>query len=269
MRLLIATLSILVAVSSAAGAAALQVKGSTQADAQAQSKAGVNAQPESLMLEQGSELQADLKSSLNLKKAKKGDSFKMVTTRAVKQNGKTVLNKGSLISGHIEEVTRSKSDTRAILAFDQVRDAKTGLTASLSAAIVGVTQTANRRAEREMPAPSGRSSSTPPPPRQSSGGLIGGAVDTVAGAAGQVTTTVESTTRATTGAGVDAGRSVGALSGGALRVVTDTTAQTTAGSAIALTGPGTTIETGTSFVLKTTSNVVLQPQQMEKKSASN
>jgi hypothetical protein len=222
----------------------------------AESNSQLEARSGGLALQQGTEIEAQLKSSLDLKKAKMGDRFTMRTTRDVKNNGRKILSKGSLITGHIEQVQRSETETIATLAFDQVVDPKNGLSASLQATIVGVTERMNEPVlrereliaiERESP-PGSRGSS-----RQPSGGLLGGVVGAATSATGQILGSAETTTRSTAGVGAGLSGTSSALTRNRLRIVPEISTEQVSETTLALVAGRSRIESSTVFFLKSTS----------------
>src|SRR5256714_10229752 len=226
----------------------------TTADAQAQAE-GKSAQA---TLDAGTEIQAEMASALDLRKARPGDSFKMKTTRPVKRDGKEAISRGSIINGHVDKVTRADNQTTATLVFDTIADKKTHTTAPLAAtvtAITGATQHVASTGSDEMMTPAPRQSA----PRQQSGGLLGGVTNTVGGVVGTVGGTADATVDTTLGSTVGAG----GLAGGAIQIVTDTTATATSGSTLQAAGKNARIDSGTQFILRTTSSVIFADQSKE------
>jgi hypothetical protein len=242
----------------------------TQTDQQSQSSADARAQAEAksraeiksgeATLDAGSRIQADMDSKLDLRKAKPGDSFRMKTSRAVKRDGKEVISRGSTITGHVEQVTRAEGNTQATLVFDQIQDKKTGAASSLQAvvkAILKAEQPPMMDDQTEMRRPTSR--------QQSSGGVVGGVTNTVGGVVGQVNSTVNSTV----GADAKTGGAVGSLGRGAIQIVTDTTTTVTNGSTLAVSNQSPRIDSGTRFILETTSALTLTAQTKEAKEKKN
>jgi hypothetical protein len=253
-------------------AAQAQTQSTAKASATAEAKAQgqVTTHQESVTLDSASRIDTEMASTLDLKKVKPGDPFKMKTTRPVKSQGKEIISRGSTITGHVEQVTRADNTTKATLVFDQLEDKKTHMTSSLSAVVTAVakaeTNTSAMPGEKGLPTPAPRSSGQSS--SQQSGGLlggvtqtVGGVTQTVAGVAGQTGSTVDSTTGATLGTSSGV---AGSLTRGAIQIVSDTTTTTTSGSTLALSGRHTKIESGTQFVLKTTSSLTLTRQPKQK-----
>jgi hypothetical protein len=67
-------------------------------------------------------ISAELRSSLDSRKAKPGDAIEARTTEAIKANGKTILPEGTKLVGHVTQVsTKAKGDAESSLglAFDK------------------------------------------------------------------------------------------------------------------------------------------------------
>jgi hypothetical protein len=248
--------------------AATQVQGETRAQknpsdsaAKAQSKATADRdeEPGNLTLPRETEIEVELKTAIDLKNIKPGDPFTMRMTRIVKREGKTLLNKGSLISGSIEEIASSDVETRVTLVLEDVRDAETGMPSSIQARIVKVIRVVPRQPDPEiMDAPSNSQPRTSAQ-QQENGGVVGGVAP--AGGTGQTGAPVVSTTRSTKGVSAGAGQSAETAAQNTLRVViepaADKTAPPPAGSVLSMTGGNTRIEIGTTFLLKTTADTPL------------
>lgn len=157
----------------------------TQASASAASKATATANSNGSALAVGTRMDAELKSKLDTKNAKVGDSVTAVTTSAVKEHGTTVLPKGTTLHGHVTEVTKaesSKSPSRIGVLFDQATT-KQGQVIPLRAGIVSVvTATAAGAAD----AGTGMDDMPMPQAMPAGGGMSGGGVaDGVAGGVGR------------------------------------------------------------------------------------
>jgi hypothetical protein len=262
-------LALLIALPGAAAQNERQPRQSASANTRANTSAEIGAKSDagSMTLDAGSKLQAEMSSTVDLKKAKPGDPFKMKTTKPVKRDGKKMIDSGSIISGHIEKITSVDKTTQASLVFDSITDRKTGATAELNAVVTAVVTAAGNMADTsgsevgEMPRGSRRQAGA----QNQSGGLIGGALNTVGGVAGGVTSTVDSTTSGTVGANTGLGGATGGLSRSTIQIVNDTTAGVTSNSTLALPKNRPRIESGTRFLLQTTSALTLTSQPAEKK----
>ena len=258
-----------------------------QSTATANSSAGVNtrgqanAGPGAVDLDSGTQINAEITSALDLKKAKPGDSFKMKTTRPVKSDGKEIISKGSTIIGHVQQSTTAGKTTQATLVFDQLQDNKTHLTSSLSAVVSAIAKPASATAMAQEDtmanvSPGGGRGATQQRSSQS-GGLLGGVTQTVGGVgqtvggvtqtaggvAGQAGSTVSST-NATLGSSTGATGAVGGLTRGTIQIVNDTTASAASGSTLTMATGNAKLESGTQFVLQTTSTLTLTKEPKQK-----
>ncbi|HTH50956.1 MAG TPA: hypothetical protein VL501_03425, partial [Pyrinomonadaceae bacterium] len=163
-----------------------------------------------ISLAEGTRIDGELQKTLDVKNLRPGDQVLLKTTRDIKQNGRTVIQKGSTLVGHVTDVAqRSKqnSQSRLGMLFDRVQGH--GLDMPISASIVSITQAAANAHVADMAdadvfgssstsggVSSGRSSGG------SSGGLLGGVGNTVGGLTNGVTNTAGSvvgTSRQTVG----------------------------------------------------------------------
>jgi len=277
MRKLFVTGVLTLAISSFGFAA--QADKSTQstakANANANAKAGANAnaQSSSITLDSGSEISAEMTSALDLKKAKPGDSFKLKTSKPVKSQGKEIISKGSTITGHVQQVTTVDKTTQATLVFDQLQDKKTQATSSLSAVVTAIAKpvTATAMAQEDTMTSVAPNMSTRSQPRssqqqgsQQSGGLLGGVTQTVGGVSQGVTQTVGGATQPVIGATGQLGSTVNSTAGaslstagGLIQITNDTATSTTSGSTLTMANKNAKLESGTQFLLQTTSALTI------------
>ena len=88
-------------------------------------------------LQSGTQIAAQLQNSIDVQKAKVGDQVILKTTTAIKQNGKTVIDKGATLSGRVTEVQRKTKDnagSKVGILFDKLQQGG-NLTSELSAAL--------------------------------------------------------------------------------------------------------------------------------------
>jgi len=111
----------------------------------------------------GTKVDAQLKSKLDTQHAKVGDAVAAQTTSAIKENGQTVLPKGTKLTGHVTSVTAAeskKSPSRIGVLFDSAT-LKGGRTMPVHFAIASVEQAnANAGMQAGLPA-----MDMPPPPQ--------------------------------------------------------------------------------------------------------
>ena len=158
-------------------------------------------------------VQATLQSTIDAKNAKVGDTVLLKTTKAVKQNGETVIAKGSSLIGRITEVSRRSKDnatSKIGMIIDRVEGKS--LTAPISASIVSITDlrsTANV-GDTLMTDTSGSSRTTTTSGGSSGGGLLGGVGSTVGSTVGTVVNTSAQTVGGVTNT---AGQTLGTATG--------------------------------------------------------
>ena len=167
-------------------------------------------------------VQATLQSTIDAKNAKVGDTVLLKTTKAVKQNGETVIAKGSSLIGRITEVSRRSKDnatSKVGMVIDRVEGKN--LTAPINASIVSITDlrsTANV-GDTLMTDTSGSSRTTTTTSGGSSagggllgggGGLLGGVGSTVGSTVGTVVNTSAQTVGGVTNT---AGQTLGTATG--------------------------------------------------------
>lgn len=168
-------------------------------------------------------VQATLQSTIDAKNAKVGDKVVLKTTKAVKQNGETVIAKGSSLIGRITEVSRRSKDnatSKVGMVIDRVEGKN--LTAPINASIVSITDlrsTANV-GDTLMTDTSGSSRTTTTSGGSSAGGgllgggggggLLGGVGSTVGSTVGTVVNTSAQTVGGVTNT---AGQTLGTATG--------------------------------------------------------
>jgi hypothetical protein len=161
---------------------------------QTQSHSATNASGSAtpLKLEQGTQLQAMLKETLDSKKVSEGQQFLLKTTKDVKIGGEKVIRKGSTLVGHVvkgQSKAEGNGKAEMTLLIDGVQQGDQLI--PLQAMFVGMVQTMAQAATAtdfdSMPA-----MTSPTPRTGNGGGLLGG------GLVGGVTSTVNTTVNATT-----------------------------------------------------------------------
>ncbi|MGH9466127.1 MAG: hypothetical protein ACRD1Y_02110, partial [Terriglobales bacterium] len=171
------------------------------------------AQAPGTTLAAGTKINSKLKTKLDTRHAKVGEKVTAVTTSDIKEHGVKVLPKGSVLTGHVTEVTRAKGSKSASsigVLFDQAVTKK-GRRIPLHASIVSVVSNRDALAMEPaamapMPMPMAM------PARASAGGGLMGGVGGVVGGAG---TAVGATGGAMLGTGAGMGRMGGNVLAGA------------------------------------------------------
>jgi len=154
---------------------------------------------------------AQLQGSIDVKKAKVGDEVVLKTTKAVKQNGETVIPKGANLVGRITEVKQRSKDnsmSKIGMVFDRIQGKN--LDASITASIMSITnvQAVSSVGDSFGSDITGSSQSSGSVNRGGSGGggLLGGVGSSVGGV-------VNSTTQTASGVLNTATNTVGSVAG--------------------------------------------------------
>ena len=152
-----------------------------------------------LLLQSGANIEGQLQKTLDVKNAKVGDEVVLKTTKAVKENGQTIVPKGSKLLGRVTELqkrTKSNNASRLGLIFDRLEGGK--LSSDITASIVSITNVSAGALSATNDADLFGSSSTTTRSSgsASSGGLLGGGLP-----AGGVLSTVGNTVGSTLNTG--------------------------------------------------------------------
>jgi hypothetical protein len=212
-----------------------------------------------ISIQSGTRLEAELLSTVDVRKAAVGDGVVLKTKEAIKSKGRTVVNKGAKLVGRITEVTRktnSNAHSSVSILFDTLQNGT--LTYPISATISSITNSRARLADEEFRAQSDTQTSSNA--RSSGGGgLVGGVTSTVGSTVNSSTTavgTVLNTTTAATNSVVNAtgnvaGSSTGAVSDSlrGIQISESANASASGTSVLSLAGKDLRLEKGTSFTL--------------------
>ena len=211
------------------------------------------------VIQSGTQISGQLQSTLDTKNAKVGDQVVLKATNAVKQNGQTVVEKGSRLIGHVTEVqqrAKNGAGSRVGVVFDRLQQG--GNSVPISAVITSVFQAQSAAgasvSDDDMMAMGSTSTQTMTSTRSSGGGggLLGGVVNsptqTVSGVtntAGQTVNGVTNTAGQTVGSTT---RSVGGTRRG-LQISQSTDASASGGSVLSLSNGDLRLEKGTTVNL--------------------
>jgi hypothetical protein len=258
-------------------------QGSAKGAASARGGAKAEAQNanQTVILDSGAQLSAELLATLDAGKAKPGDEFKMRTLKPVIVGGKEVIAKGSVLTGHVVESTMSQGKDRASqlqLCFDQMRNKN--LTMPLSATIEQITQVSVNSQSQidDLGASSGTGAnaggaarSRTPASGGSGGGLLGGVTgtvnNTVGGVVGATTGAVGGVVDATgqvTGQVIATANGATANAKGLIAITSTTSAEASGNSTLSLTGKNVKVEKGAVFLLRTDKSLNLATDQTPK-----
>ncbi|HEX6126420.1 MAG TPA: hypothetical protein VFZ23_13680 [Pyrinomonadaceae bacterium] len=130
----------------------------------------------------GMNITAELRKTLDVKRARVGDEIVLKTTQAVRQDGEIVIPKGANLIGRVTEVqrrTKENSGSRIGLVFDRLHGKELSL--PLSATIVSIANVATgvNAGDAFMSDVSGSSQTTASTSSAGSGRLLGGVTNTV------------------------------------------------------------------------------------------
>ena len=249
-------------------------QGSARGSASARGGAKAEAQNanQTVILDSGAQLSAELLATLEAGKAKPGDEFKMRTLKPVIVGGKEVIAKGAVLTGHVAESAKAEGKegvSRLRLSFDQLRNKN--LTTPFSATIEQITRVSVNSQSQidDLGAPSGAGTDAGAAARprasasgSSNGGLLGGVT-------GAVNNTVGGVVGATTGAvggvvdttGQVAGQVIATSSQtvngaaanakGLIAITSTSSAEAGGSSTLSLTGKNMKIQQGSVFSLRT------------------
>lgn len=216
-----------------------------------------NSVSKQLALTSDARLDAQLQSTLDVKSAKVGDQVVFKTTKAVKQNGETVIQKGSTLYGHVTEVqqrTSANAMSKLGMVFDRIEGKD--LSAPISASIVSITNAAAHASADDMLSSdisgssqtSGRTSSG----SSSGGGLLGGVGNAVGSTVGGVVNTTTQTVDSVAGtAGNVVGTTTGTVSRtvGGIQISSSTSASANGSTTLSSPNKNLRLEKGLTFLL--------------------
>jgi hypothetical protein len=236
--------------------AAFAQEGRANGSASVTSDTSARASSKAVNLQSGTRVAAELQNTLDVRKTKVGDQVVLKTTEAIKSQGRTIVNKGARLVGHVTRISRKAGaggESSISLVFDQLTGGS--LETPINATITSITRAATRaRASEEGPGSDSRARSNTiarSSSRTSSGngGLLGGVGGTVGGVLNTTTQTAGDVVGGTTGA--VGGTVNGVASGvGGIRISQSTDASVEGGSTLSLTGDDLRLEKGTSFGLR-------------------
>ena len=237
--------------------ASSSVSGRANGDASATASAGRTA---ASMIEAGTSLEAQLQSVVDVKKSKVGDQVILKTTKAIKQNGETVVPKGSKLIGRITEVkqkTKDNATSRIGMVFDRLqgKDLDVPINASIvSVATAQVNAAAGDLFATDLSGSSSTSGSASGGARSSGGGgLLGGVGSTVGGVVNTTTSTVGQVAgTATNTVGNTVGQTTGTLGRtvNGLQISQSASGSASSSSTISAQGKDVKIDKGATFNLR-------------------
>lgn len=226
--------------------------------AKVSNKTSVSKNSNGATLESGTQIAAQLQNSLDVKKAKVGDQVVLKTTKAIKQNGQVVVDKGTKLFGKVTEVkqkTKGEAGSKISVLFDSLQNER--MTTPISATIVSLTQlgaNANVNDNAQADVYGSSSSRTATRSSNNNGGLLGGVTNTVGGVVNTTTNTVGGVTDTV---GQTVGNTTNAVGGNLKGIQISQSSDTSVdgSSTLSLNGGNLRLEKGTTFNLRLTESV--------------
>jgi len=222
-------------------------------------KTNRNKQNSDILLQSGTSIEAQLQQTLDVKKASVGDEVVLTTTKTIKQNGQTVVQKGSRLIGRVTEVqqkTKQNAQSKLGVIFDRIEGKN--LSAPISATIVSITQaTVNTSVGETLNSDiSGSSTSSGNVSRTNSGGggLLGGVTNTVGGVVNTTTNSVGSVTNTAVNTVGETTQTLGRTLNG-IQISQSSNASANGSATLSTQNKNLRIEKGVTFQLKLTESV--------------
>ena len=171
-------------------------------------------------------IQGELQKQIDVKKAQPGDPVVLKTTKAVKQNGETIIPKGTSLIGHVTQVSqqgKGNADSSIGVLFDRLEG--NGLSSPITASVLSITnaQTAANLGGSALGDVSGSSSTTASGSGSAGGTGGGGLLGGVGGVGGAVAPVLGTATSAVGGVAGAATQTVGSVASTAGQTVGSTT----------------------------------------------
>jgi hypothetical protein len=212
-------------------------------------------------LDSGTRIDGQLQSTVDVKKARVGDEVVLKTSKAVKQNGQTVVPRGSKLVGRVTEIqqrTRSNGASRLGMVFDRIEGKN--LSAPISASIVSITNAGANAGVGDMADADvfgSSSTSTRTSSGSSGGGLLGGVTNTVGSTVGGVTNTAGGVLNTTTQTAGNTTGSLGRTVNG-LRISNAVNGSASSGTTLSAANKDIRLEKGATIALQLNSSVGAQ-----------
>jgi hypothetical protein len=257
---------------------AQKAEGSTSTEVSNQTSAAAKQAGKSINLDSGTHLSGQLQNTIDAHKARVGDQVILKTTQAIKSEGRTVVNKGSRLVGHITEVaqlTKGKGESRIGILFDRLEQGtlQVPITATITSIINVRASAANNQDLFASDVSTSGSASSSSGARSSSAGSSAGLLGGVGGVVNSTPSTVGSAVEGTTSAGGSTVNSTTGVVGntaagvgqslGGIQISQSSNASVEGSSVLSLQGQNLRLEKGTNFnlVLTQSANAGTSPNQ--------
>ncbi|MBI3653897.1 MAG: hypothetical protein HY231_22935 [Acidobacteria bacterium] len=238
---------------------AMAQKSATQASAQGQQQTAARPAAKELTLASGTQLVAQLQTTLDAGKLQEGDAVIFKTTKDIKANGELLFKKGSTLIGHVTQAQKKSKETQESkigLVFDRLENGS--MMMPINATLTSVTRAATTAgAGDDLFAAGGSttSSGSVATGSQSSGGLLGGVTGAVGGLTNPAGGVLNSTTQAAGGVVNSTTGTLGNTTGAldqtikGLQISPSSNTSAEGSSMLSLTGANLKLEKGTFFNL--------------------
>lgn len=222
----------------------------------------------SVVLDSGTRIEGELQSTVDVKRSQVGDQVVLKTTKALKQDGQTIVPKGSRLIGRVTEVqekTKSNGASRVGLIFDRLEGKE--LAMPIDASIVSITNAAaNARAADLASADVFGSSNTSARSSGGSsagGGLLGGVGNAVGGVTGTAGAILGGTTQTVGSVTGSAANTVGSTAGvvrtiNGIQITSSASGSAQSGSTLSAANRNIRLEKGTTLGLQLNSSTTVQ-----------
>lgn len=255
--------------------AAQQVQTRAQATGASTGSAQASTQKGAVQIASGTKFSAELLTTLDAEHARPGQRVVARVTKDVKQDGRTIIRKGSRLIGHVtraEASAKGEAGSTIEVVFDRLVSGRTST--ELNAVVTSILSVPARPLSEPAaePGPAAAPAPTPAPAAsQRGGGLVGGAVGAVGatvnstlGAAGQVARTgTEVTGNTAANAGLGSRNRMGAATPLADILVgtqSGASAQASNASVFSTRNRNLRLESGTQLELEVTGQATVQAQ---------
>ena len=212
-------------------------------------------------------IQGELQKQIDVKKAQPGDPVVLKTTKAVKQNGETIIPKGTSLIGHVTQVSqqgKGNANSSIGVLFDRLEG--NGLSSPITASVLSITnsQTAANLGGSALGDVSGSSSTTASGSGSAGGNGGGGLLGGVGGAVAPVLGTATSAVGGVAGAATQtvgsvastAGQTIGSTTSGlgqtinGIQISNSLSGSATGGTTLSAAGKNLKLEKGVTFQLQ-------------------
>ncbi len=176
--------------------AALNAFGQTQAKNSASGKASSNTsiqKQQGEIVSAGTITNAELTNAIDVRKSKVGDSVVLKTTKSIKQNGETVIPKGTRLVGRITEIqqkSKENGQSRIGMLIDRIEGNQ--ISAPINVSLISMATAAANVSDVFASDSSSTSSNSTARGSTGSGGLLNGVTNTVGGVVNTATQTAGS-----------------------------------------------------------------------------